>query len=134
MTLEDTLTDLGNATFSTVLNYRAVLAYVNACFTKAGLPHVTGDTPSDQVLEQIYAMADVDLQTALLARPLKDQKPDNKFKKVLVTSGILISVLLTVVVLLSILGHGMITPEVMEILKEVAGGVFEVIKLLIGKT
>lgn len=133
MTLEDTLSELGNTAFSVVPNYRAVLAYVNSCFTRAAIPTVDGNTPSDKILEQIYSITDVDMQTTLLARPVKDMKADNRFKKVLVISGILIASVITMVVLLGIFSSVPLTPEMIGLIKDIAAGVFEVIKLLLGQ-
>lgn len=133
MTLEDTLSELGNTAFSVVPNYRAVLAYVNSCFTRVTLPTVDGNTPSDKILEQIYSITDVDLQATLLARPVKDMKADNRFKKVLVISGVLIAAVLTMVVLLGIFSSVPLTPEMIGLIKDIAAGVFEVIKMLLGQ-
>lgn len=133
MTLEDMLTELGDNTLVSLPNYRAMIAYMNSSFTKANVEHVSLNTPSDLALEKIYSLIDPDMQTTLLNRPIKDLKPDNKFKKVLVFSGFLITTILVVVVLLSIFSNTGITPETIELLKDIGSGVFDVVKILLDK-
>lgn len=131
MRLEDTLTAMGNDPISELENFRATIAYINSQLTKVGMAIVDAATPSDKVLEIIYSLDNQEVQTRILDRTVKEVVNDKRFKNLLVGSAVLVTI-----IALCFFGFGMLsgtplTPEAVEIWKQVWTSVFEIVKLLI---
>lgn len=130
MKLVEALSDLGNEPASRLPNYRAVLAFLNGNFKKAGIETVQEITPCDKILEQIYSMEDTVLQGLVLDHPIKELKGAAKFKNVLVYSGGLLTLFFVSMVAMSLFG-GPLPPETIELFKAMGLGILEIIKALV---
>lgn len=129
MKLVEALTDLGNEPVSRLPNYRAVLAFLNASFKRAGMEIVQEIATSDVVLEQIYSMEDPVLQSLVLGHPITELKGATKFKNILVYSGGLLTMFFISMVIMSIIG-GPLSPELIDLFKQLGLGLLEIFKAL----
>lgn len=131
MTLEGTLSGMGNNPISDLPNYRSVIAFINGNLKQLNNAKVTGDTPSDEVLEQIYSLENVDTQTKLLERPVMEINKDNRFKNVLLGTALALTAVIVAIVLVSIFSTAPLPPETVGLLKDIVAGVFELAKTLL---
>lgn len=131
MTLEATLTKLGNDPILKVPNHRAVLAYMNGNFSKVKIDPIDEQTPSDKVLEKIYAMDDLVLQSLILNRPVTELGNDHGFKNILLGSAVLLTIIIVMVTLISIFSSEPLAPETVGLFKEIGLGVLEIVKTLV---
>lgn len=130
MKLEEALTQSGNDPISKLPNFRAIIAYVNGNFSKAGLPSITETTSSDKLLEAIYSLQDATLQTLILERPIKEIKGNDPFKNTLVWAGGLLTIIIVGTILMDFFGgSGSIAPETMELFKLLGSGILELVKM-----
>ena len=123
MKLEQLLSEQGTDPLTDELNGRPLRAFINASLKRVGGEPITPDTPCDVILERLYGIEDVNVQTTLLNRTVADLKGDTNYKRFSMYGAILLAVIVVGLVLTG--GH--LSPEVIEALKSIALAILSII-------
>lgn len=123
MKLEEVLSEQGTEPLTDELNGRPLRAFINASLKRVGIEPITPDTPCDVILERIYSVEDIDVQTTLLNRTVANLKGDSNYKRFSMYGALLLAVIVVGLVVTG--GH--LSPEVIDALKSIA---LEILKLI----
>lgn len=123
MKLEQLLSEQGTDPLSDELNGRPLRAFINANLKRVGFEPITPDTPCDIILERIYSIEDIDVQTTLLNRTVANLKGDSNYKRFSMYGAILLTIIVTGLVAAG--GH--LSPEAIDALKSIAQSILNII-------
>ena len=123
MKLEQLLSEQGTDPLTDELNGRPLRAFINASLKRVGIEPIVADTPCDVILERVYSIEDVDVQTTLLNRTVANLKGDSNYKRFSMYGALLLAVIVVGLVVTG--GH--LSPEVIDALKSIA---LEILKLI----
>lgn len=126
MNLEKLLTDQGGDPLTDRLNGRSLRAFINANLKRVGAEPVEATTPSDIILERIYAIEDADIQTKLLERAVAELSGDTNYKRVLMYGSIIITAIVAALGIDGVTG-GHLSPEAIDALKTIGSGIIQMI-------
>lgn len=130
MTLEKALISLGSEPLSKSAYSQAILTMVKAVTGKNG-EAVTKDTLGYEVLGIIYQINNPDKRSMLLAHRLGRVRSADSYRHVVVaTAGFMVFIVI-IISLIEILSEGPVSGDYAAVLKTIATGFFELLKIMV---
>lgn len=131
MTLEDTLTNLGDHPLVKSPNYRQIVAFLNGTFSGGEGELITAATPADAVLTRIYSIKDLSQQNAILSKEYKSVRNTDTYRSVLLSVSAILALMSFGFVVTLIKADGPMTAESADVFKTLGLAIIEVIKTII---
>lgn len=130
MTLEDTLTSLGDDPLVKSPNYRQIIAFLNGSFSGMEGEVITAATPADVILTRIYSIKDSVQQNAILSKEYKSVRNSDTYRTSLLTVSAILAALAIGFVISLINADGPMTAESADVFKTLGLGLIEILKTL----